>query len=422
MRRLVAQLADQLRSAGVRISPAETIDAMRAVAATGFDRDLMREALATTLIKDEADRPEFDRIFSGLFRRAITNEAREPGSRTGVRGAAKKSPADGGGRPDQPPESARDKSAASQKPPALANESQSARPRHQSQREDRRNEPDDRKSRPGGDTHAESGSASGIDAAQRARMKALERLPFVQYSELDYESARAALAPLVRRFRVRAGRRLRAQRRGRVDFRRTIRAAIQHGGAMLELRMRSRRPRHVDLLVLADVSGSVRYAATLMLDLVAGLRQSFRRTSSFVFIDRLAEADFEDGHLVMTPPLDLYARSDFGRVLAELRERHRHLLGPATVVIVLGDARNNRRTARADILAEIARRCRAVCWLNPEPPDRWGRGDSAIEQYAHHLDVVIPATNLRELGHILLNLNRLRPAGHRIPNMTSRLA
>ena len=140
----------------------------------------------------------------------------------------------------------------------------------------------------------------------------------------------------------------------------------------------SRRPRHVDLLILADISGSVRYCSTLLLELMAGARRCFRRVASFVYIDRLAEADFEQNHLVMTPALDLYARSDFGRVLGEVWQRREALLGRATLLVIMGDGRNNRRPARADLLREIARCCRAVIWLNPEELNRWGAGDSAI--------------------------------------------
>ncbi|MFZ0247961.1 MAG: VWA domain-containing protein, partial [Candidatus Binatus sp.] len=179
--------------------------------------------------------------------------------------------------------------------------------------------------------------------------------------------------------------------------RRTIRAALQRGGALIDLNFRARRPRHVDLVILADISGSVRYAAQLMLELMAGARGCFRRVSSFVYVDHLAEADFEDGHLVMTPALDLYARSDFGRVLGELWERRTGLLTRGTIVVIMGDGRNNRLPARADLIREIVRTCRAVVWLNPEDPARWGTGDSAIKQYAREVKALVPSRNLREL-------------------------
>jgi uncharacterized protein with von Willebrand factor type A (vWA) domain len=259
----------------------------------------------------------------------------------------------------------------------------------------------DKRDQPG--TQAES-TEPGIDATRIARIRSIERRPFEKFSDLDYDEARDALAPLIRRFRIRLGRRLRIARTGRIDFRRTIRAGLQRGGALLDLNFRARRPRHVDLVILADISGSVRYAAQLMLELIAGAHGCFRRVSSFVYVDHLAEADFEQGHLVMTPALDLYARSDFGRVLTELWARRAGLLTRATIVVIMGDGRNNRLPARADLVREIARSCRGVVWLNPEDPVRWATGDSAIRQYAREVNALVPSRSLRELQAALVRI------------------
>jgi hypothetical protein len=245
------------------------------------------------------------------------------------------------------------------------------------------------------------GDASG----REARLREIELVPFAAYSDLEYERARATLGLLKRRLRVKLSRRLRIARTGRIDFRWTIRAGIQRGGRFAELRFRARRPRHVDLVLLTDISGSVRYASTLMLDLAAGVRECFRRVRSFVYVDRLAEASFEQGHLVMEPLIDLYARSDFGRVLVEVWEQRALLLNRATLVIIIGDARNNRRAARTDLLREIAHRCRALWWLNPEPPERWNTGDSVIAQYARETDGLVACGNLRELERALTRVS-----------------
>src|SRR5262249_57685737 len=74
----------------------------------------------------------------------------------------------------------------------------------------------------------------GIDARCQAALRDARRTPFAAYTDLEYDTAREALAPLARRFRLRLGRRLHAASRGRVDFRRTIRASLQHGGALAE--------------------------------------------------------------------------------------------------------------------------------------------------------------------------------------------
>ena len=399
-----------LRDGGVRISVAESIDAVNAVAVVGLERERLREGLAAALIKDEANRAVFDESFERFF--ATTRAARgahpdhrgEQVSAGAGRGKPGEDPSPHDDAPmrktDQPREGAgasrRDeKSQAAKAKPA---KKESATRRDEADREDRGRDSDKLHGRERGDADARDESpASGIDAARVARLRAIERRPFDQYSILDYDEAREALAPLIRRFRIRLGRRLRLAKRGKIDFRRTIRAAMQRGGALIDLNFRARRPRHVDLVILADISGSVRYAAQLMLELMAGARECFRRVSSFVYVDHLAEADFEQGHLVLTPALDLYARSDFGRVLGELWARRTGLLTRATLVVIMGDARNNRLPARADVIREIARVCRGVVWLNPEDPARWGTGDSAIKQYAREVKAVAPSRNLREL-------------------------
>jgi uncharacterized protein len=414
----MARLRDQLvsfiaslRDAGVRISVAESIDAMNAVAAVGLERARMHEALAAALIKDEADRAIFDESFNRFFAAPRADHGEHPDQRGDQVSAAA-----GRGRPgehpsprdDAPPRkseqpregaSVNDRDETSQPSEAKPSKKNAAALRHEAEgKEVQRNSDRMRGSEEqGGADSREQTHTPGIDAARIARLRAIERRPFDNFSDLDYDEAREALAPLIRRFRIRLGRRLRLANTGRIDFRRTIRAAMQRGGALLDLNFRARRPRHVDLVILADISGSVRYAAQLTLELMAGARGCFRRVSSFVYVDHLAEADFEDGHLVMTPALDLYARSDFGRVLGELWQRRAGLLTRSTIVVIIGDGRNNRLPARADVVREISRACRAVIWLNPEDPARWGTGDSAIKQYAREVKMLAPSRNLREL-------------------------
>jgi len=393
----------------VRISVAESIDAMNAVAAVGLERARMHEALAAALIKDEADRALFDESFNRFFAAPRSERGEHPEQR-----GDQVSAATGRGRPGEHPtprDEAPPRKSEEPREGALArnrDEKSTSRPSELRRKDAEEGEDAERTSdrkrgrEERGEAEArEESRTPGIDAARIARLRAIERRPFDQFSDLDYDKARDALAPLIRGFRIRLGRRLRLAKTGRIDFRRTIRAAMQRGGALIDLNFRARRPRHVDLVILADISGSVRYAAQLMLELMAGARGCFRRVSSFVYVDHLAEADFEQGHLVMTPALDLYARSDFGRVLTQLWDSRTTLIGRATVVVIMGDGRNNRRPARADLLREISRRCRAVIWLNPEPPARWNTGDSAISQYARAVGTMLACGDLRELERAL---------------------
>ena len=60
------------RGAGVRVSPAESIDAMRAVKDVGFaDRGILRDALLLTLAKSEDEKQALGNCFDLRHKRAV---------------------------------------------------------------------------------------------------------------------------------------------------------------------------------------------------------------------------------------------------------------------------------------------------------------------------------------------------------------
>jgi len=405
----------------------------------------VREALASTLLKDEAERGVFDDAFAQYFgggRGPLREGGRRAPSRSGLIGIGGDSGGAGSAQPERarpvPPllESGtrRQDAAQSHSPTEPQTQAKTPDERHTggeaapsagpaspsaSDNTNADGNEDSTAARhdtlsPGRGTAellaalekaiagARSGDASDSTAAGRAaRLRETERLPFAGYDDLAYQQARDILKVLRRRLRARLARRLRIAGDGRIDFRRTVRAATQHGGILAELRFRNRRPRHLDLLLLGDVSGSMRYAAVLMLELMAGAQDLFRHVRSFVYIDSLAEAGFELGHLVTVPAVDFMARSDFGKVLTELWERRAALVSRASIIVIIGDGRNNRRPPRAEILRDLRRGCRSVIWLNPEPPERWGTGDSAIARYARAADQLVACGNLEALERSL---------------------
>jgi uncharacterized protein with von Willebrand factor type A (vWA) domain len=372
MQARVLALVGRLRDAGVDVSVAETMDATRAVAAAGVEREVLREALAATLVKVEADRPAFDPIFEALFplvgaRSAVGERKRRPTRSGGASWADAARRGRGEGTAAQPPA----------QPP---------------QREVGRETPGPHRRA----AAADQGDAEGA-RARRARVHALVTCPFQEFTARDVVEVRDLVRELGRRLRGRLARRERRGRRGRLDFRRTIRAATAHGGVPLRLRFRTRRPGRPDLLALCDLSGSVAAASELCLGLVAPAAPYFRRTDLFAFVDRLCPVSIEGGHVAPGGPLDLYARSNFGRVLEDLWRDHRDSLGRGTIVLVLGDARNNRRPPRPDLLRAIRDRVKTIVWLVPEPQARWDTGDSVLRLYAPACDAVVECLDLAAL-------------------------
>ncbi|MFN8601008.1 MAG: VWA domain-containing protein [Candidatus Binatia bacterium] len=420
MRSHLTKFVTRLRKSGVRVSVAETLDAMAAVSATGLERDVLREALAATLVKDEGDRAAFDAAFDAHFpllaADGSTGKGKQRGARTGGEGDASQASRAGSGtgsgagssspppRDDAttapPQRDTKPRSASARAGRGEENERPAPRsavpPSRDAATAARPREPLERaKTASGGDAEREASERGGEPAATRAR---IARRPFADLDPDALDDARAAAREIGRRFAARAARRERRTRRGRIDIRRTIRRAVARGGALVDLQRRGRRPGKPDLVVLCDVSGSVARASDLLLSLLAACGSAFTNVARFAYVDHLVPVDYEDGHIRPEGELDLYGFSDLGNVLAELESAAGERIDRRTVLLVLGDARNNRRPARADVLRRLARRARAVVWAVPEPRARWDTGDSALASYAPSCDRVVEATSLAGLA------------------------
>lgn len=355
-----------LRDAGLSVSLSETLDAVRAVRVVGIARRDLHDGLAASLLKDEANRQAFEAIFDRCFplvgvRRGKVR--RVPRGDAGSGAATAKA-----GRQSRPLPTK-----AIQDPDRSDQPSEEQRPAHTFLRQD--------------------GERDGLSSRNRR----LWDVRFEDMSPSDIEECDALVAALAQRLRASLRRRQRAARRGRLDIRRTIRRSISSGGVPIEPAFRRRQPRNPDLIALCDCSHSVATAARFLIGLLSPAQEFFRRVRLFAYVDRPIESTIESAMLVPHEPLDLYARSDFGRVLLTFWERHDRIPTRNTIVLILGDARNNRRPPRADLLARLRGVVRHVVWLNPESTARWNSGDSVIQTYQRHCDVVLAASTVREL-------------------------
>jgi uncharacterized protein with von Willebrand factor type A (vWA) domain len=388
MREVTLRFIGDLRAAGLRISVGESMDAVRAVAAVGIERDLLREALAASLVKDEEDRPVFDEIFARFFAGPRSSRKGKPQDPTNT-GHGQRLKANGvQSRPQvRPPEQRRADERSTQEHPEQARKYEPVHSRESSTA--RRSE--------GAQTVQPEEHEEGPQT-RLAGCKALLEKPFKAFDPRDIEVAKELVEDLSRRLRGRLSRRYRRSKHGRLDFRRTIRASITHGGVPIDLLLRGRRPGKPDLVAFCDLSGSVALVSDFLLALLAPAAAYFRRVRTFAYVDRLCEVSFEQGYVVPHAALDLYARSDFGKVLQHFwQEGGERLLTRHTLVVILGDARNNRRPPRPDLLARLRGEAKKLVWLNPEPRERWNTGDSVIGLYAPVCDAVLECGNLRQL-------------------------
>ncbi|HYU56777.1 MAG TPA: VWA domain-containing protein [Actinomycetota bacterium] len=428
----------RLREAGVPISVHEALDAARAagaVDATG--RDVLRAALAATIVKDDAHRTAFDAVFDVTFAaRSVPAEGEEEGEPPSalaerLRGELEEAVRRGD------LEAVEELARRAARVFAGVGDRQSG-PGYFSYRAAQALGADEVWRRLLGGIGAGAPleralEEAGIAVAQAAFDDALRRevlrllvqdrgpetvnrwvarpLPenveFVTATRDEREALTKAVRPLARRLATRLARRKRHGPHGRLDVRRTVRASMSTGGVPFDPRFRRRHPHRPDLFVLCDVSGSVAAFSRFTLQFVHALQSQFRAVRSFVFVDTLDEVteDFRGGEFA--PSLAAMVQrarvvwgdghSDYGSSLKRFERLAGDALTKRSVVLVLGDARNNYRDPGDAAVARIAERARRVWWLNPEPRRWWDTGDSVAARYVPHLTGMHECRNLRQL-------------------------
>ncbi len=461
--RVLDELLWVLRRRGVRIATSQAIDVARVVAAVGFaSRDTLRDAMATVLVTRHAERARFDAAFDSFFAREPRRDLWERLAAKGFREAeldvlrelleslANASPdgavlgalAGRGAELDHLLQLA----GTTRMLDGMQSSLQSGFFVHKVLERIGANRASGklgalrvRLADALGDPRA-AALAAAIDAELalaaddvRAHVRGVvderEREREAKSRGTVTDAALATLDPAeveevrraIRRFvqRLRGGERVRRRRarRGKIDAHRTLRLAMRTGGVPIRLARRARRRDKPELLVLCDVSESVRSVATFLLELAYASQELFAGTRTFVFVSELAETTrlFEENPIDRAlaraysgEVVPVTHNSNYGRVLRTFEDHVLPDVSRRTTVVVLGDGRTNYLDPAEDVLDRIRARARALVWLCPEPRSGWAVGDSAMPRYAPRCTQVLEVRTARELEEAARLLVTLR--------------
>ena len=249
-----------------------------------------------------------------------------------------------------------------------------------------------------------------LKSREEARMNQLADKSFYYLSEEEMAKMREAITRLAQRLKNIIAVRRKRKKKGRFDIKRTLRKNIEYGGVPFKLKFDQRKKEKPQILVMCDVSDSVRNASRFMLQFVYSLQDLYSRVRSFVFVADIGEVtesfrtnDIKDALDVALKGdvINVYAHSDFGRSFRNFVGDHIGAVNNRTTVIILGDARNNYNLPHDWCLREIRQRARRIIWLNPESRNTWGFGDSEMERYQVHCDLVEECRNLNQLYRVI---------------------
>ena len=362
-----------LRSAGVRVGPGATLDALRAVEAVGVARkEDFFWALHAVLISRRDDQEVFRRAFEVFWRdpRRSLQELAELLPRV------------------ERPESG-------QKKPA----------------ERRVTPPDERKAQPRRSPQAHPQKSVDVFLAW-SNQEVLKSRDFEQMSAEETEVARRAITHMTVRMARRPTRRWRGHVRGqRIDLRRTLRASVRSGHGSIPLHRSRRRERTPELVILCDISGSMERYARMLLHFAHTLTAARPGVHTFLFGTRLTNVTRElrrrDADAALQGAGE--AAKDWSggtRIGANLESFNRlwarRLLARGGVVLLITDGLD--REGAEGIAAEagrLQRSCGRLIWLNPllryegfEPKA------AGIRALLGHVDDFRPVHDLQSLAQL----------------------
>ena len=258
----------------------------------------------------------------------------------------------------------------------------------------------------------------------------LEKKDFAQMSAAEIAEARQAIKRLVLPLDERRTRRLTWARRGRlVDMRRTLRASMKAGGAVIDLKYLGPQTRMPPIVALLDISGSMSQYTRLFLHFLHAVTDARKRVSTFLFGTRLTNITralkFRDPDEALAAcsanVLDWSGGTRIASSLAAFNKQWaRRVLGQGAIVLLITDGLEREGGERLGFeIDRLHRSCRRLIWLNPLLRfEGFEAKASGIKAMLPHVDELRPIHNLQSMSELC---RALSAAGERREEAKARL-
>lgn len=236
---------------------------------------------------------------------------------------------------------------------------------------------------------------------------------FSSLSAEELEEIKEYVARLSRNMALILSRRWKSGRRqGQIDFRRTIRHSIRHGGEIVQLRWKKRKTRPLRIVFLCDVSGSMDIYSQFVLLFMYAIQNFYPHCETLAFSTRLTHVSdilkkkktFDEVLSFLSKELlDWSGGTNIGGALRELRRRHPGFLQPnRTVLLIFSDGWERGDAALLDFeMKSLKLLTRKLIWLNPHlGTPNYQPLCKGMATALPYLDYFLPCRNLASLGSL----------------------
>jgi len=204
----------------------------------------------------------------------------------------------------------------------------------------------------------------------------LQKKDFAQMTAAEIAAAKDAIARLTLPLDEVRTRRLTQNRRGHlIDIRRTLRASMKAGGAVIDLKYLGPRLKEPPIVALLDISGSMSEYTRLFLHFLHAVTDARKRVTTFLFGTRLTNVtrairQRDPDEALAACSANVADWSGGTRIASSLhvfnKQWARRVLGQGAVVLLITDGLE--RDADDTLAFEIDRlhrSCKRLIWLNP---------------------------------------------------------
>ncbi len=245
----------------------------------------------------------------------------------------------------------------------------------------------------------------------------LQKKDFAQMSAAEIAAAREAIARLTLPLDLVRTRRLAPNRRGHlIDIRRTLRASMKAGGAVIDLKYLGPRVKEPPIVALLDISGSMSEDTRWFLHCLHAVTDARKRVTTFLFGTRLTNVtrairQRDPDEALAACSANVVDWSGGTRIASSLhafnKQWARRVLTQGAVVLLITDGLERDADEMLDFeMDRLHRSCRRLIWLNPLL--RFAGFEArakGVQTMLPHVDELRPIHNLESMAELVRALS-----------------
>jgi uncharacterized protein with von Willebrand factor type A (vWA) domain len=245
----------------------------------------------------------------------------------------------------------------------------------------------------------------------------LQKKDFAQMAAAEIAAAKEAIVRLALPLDQVRTRRLAPSRHGHIiDIRRTLRASMKAGGAVIDLKYLGPRVKEPPIVALLDISGSMSQYTRLFLHFLHAVTDARKRVTTFLFGTRLTNVtrairQRDPDEALAACSVNVADWSGGTRIATSLhtfnKQWARRVLSQGAVVLLITDGlERDADDTLAFEMDRLHRSCRRLIWLNPllrfEGFEARAKG---VRSMLPHVDELRPMHNLESMAALVRALS-----------------